>query len=160
MSGPTSDQKHHPGEPPPPAGDESGYFSATRARACTSEELRTQLANERTFLAWVRTGLALVAFGFVVEKAGPFLRTLAPEIAAQESTFIHTSGIAGIVLMLAGSVVIILATLRFWHTATLIEHGKFVTSTKLDAAIALTIAIISIILIIFLIFQSTAFWGV
>jgi len=25
-------------------------------------------ANERTFLAWVRTGIAVIAFGFVVEK--------------------------------------------------------------------------------------------
>jgi putative membrane protein len=34
-------------------------------------------ANERTFLAWIRTGIAVIAFGFVVEKFNLFLRTLA-----------------------------------------------------------------------------------
>jgi putative membrane protein len=29
-------------------------------------------ANERTFLAWVRTGIAVIAFGFVIEKFNPF----------------------------------------------------------------------------------------
>jgi uncharacterized membrane protein YidH (DUF202 family) len=28
-------------------------------------------ANERTFLAWVRTGIAVIAFGFVIEKFTP-----------------------------------------------------------------------------------------
>ena len=33
-------------------------------------------ANERTFLAWVRTGVAVVAFGFVIEKFNLFLVSL------------------------------------------------------------------------------------
>ena len=33
-------------------------------------------ANERTFLAWVRTGVAVIAFGFVIEKFDLFLLTL------------------------------------------------------------------------------------
>jgi len=34
-------------------------------------------ANERTFLAWVRTGLAMIAFGFVIEKFNLFLLAIA-----------------------------------------------------------------------------------
>jgi putative membrane protein len=34
-------------------------------------------ANERTFLAWVRTGIAIIAFGFVIEKFNLFVLTLA-----------------------------------------------------------------------------------
>jgi hypothetical protein len=34
-------------------------------------------ANERTFLAWIRTGIAVIAFGFLVEKFNLFLLTLA-----------------------------------------------------------------------------------
>ena len=34
-------------------------------------------ANERTFLAWVRTGIAVIAFGFVVEKFNLFVLTMA-----------------------------------------------------------------------------------
>ncbi len=32
------------------------------------------MANERTFLAWFRTSVAIIAFGFVVEKIGLFVR--------------------------------------------------------------------------------------
>lgn len=37
---------------------------------------RVHLANERTFLLWIRTSIGIMAFGFVVEKFGLFLRQL------------------------------------------------------------------------------------
>jgi len=50
-------------------------------------DLRDSLAAERTFLAWIRTGLALMGFGFVVARFGLFLRQLefiqhAPSVAS------------------------------------------------------------------------------
>ncbi len=33
-------------------------------------EVREHLANERTLLAWVRTGIGLISIGFVIERAG------------------------------------------------------------------------------------------
>lgn len=39
-------------------------------------DLNNALAAERTFLAWIRTGLALMGFGFVVARFGLFLRQL------------------------------------------------------------------------------------
>jgi putative membrane protein len=38
---------------------------------------RDHVANERTFLAWVRTGIAVIAFGFVIEKFSLFVLTVA-----------------------------------------------------------------------------------
>jgi hypothetical protein len=40
-------------------------------------------ANERTFLAWVRTAVAVVAFGFIVEKFDLFLQLAAPALAGR-----------------------------------------------------------------------------
>ena len=37
---------------------------------------RDHMANERTFLAWVRTSIAIMAFGFVVEKFALFIREI------------------------------------------------------------------------------------
>jgi uncharacterized membrane protein YidH (DUF202 family) len=46
---------------------EVGREQNTR-REKTSKKVTDHLANERTFLAWVRTGLATITFGFVVER--------------------------------------------------------------------------------------------
>jgi putative membrane protein len=42
-----------------------------------SEDPRVRFAAERTLLAWIRTGLALMGFGFVVARFGLFLRGIA-----------------------------------------------------------------------------------
>ena len=42
---------------------------------------RVLFAAERTLLAWSRTGLALMAFGFLIERAGLLMQVLRPETA-------------------------------------------------------------------------------
>ena len=49
------------------------------------EDPRVRFAAERTLLAWVRTGVALMGFGFVVARFGLFLRELAATSAAAQS---------------------------------------------------------------------------
>ena len=41
-------------------------------------------ANERTFLAWVRTAIAVMAFGFVIERFDLFLQIAAPQLAQRQ----------------------------------------------------------------------------
>ena len=41
-------------------------------------------ANERTFLAWVRTAIAVMAFGFVIERFDLFVQALAPQSAFKQ----------------------------------------------------------------------------
>lgn len=48
------------------------------------EDPRVRFAAERTLLAWVRTGVALMGFGFVVARFGLFLRELAATSAAAQ----------------------------------------------------------------------------
>jgi putative membrane protein len=66
------------------------------------EDPRVRLAGERTLLAWIRTGLGMMGFGFVVARFGLFLRELAaadrqapPPPTAGESLLIGT----GLVLL-------------------------------------------------------------
>jgi uncharacterized protein (DUF302 family)/uncharacterized membrane protein YidH (DUF202 family) len=56
------------------------------------------LAAERTFLAWIRTGLALMGFGFVVARFGLFLRALQPGVPSQSSGLSVWFGTALIIL--------------------------------------------------------------
>ena len=43
-------------------------------------------ANERTFLAWVRTAIAVMAFGFVIERFDLFLKFAAPQVAQRRDS--------------------------------------------------------------------------
>src|ERR1700739_1171203 len=43
-------------------------------------------ANERTFLSWVRTAIAVMAFGFVIERFDLFLQAMAPQLALKAGT--------------------------------------------------------------------------
>jgi inner membrane protein YidH len=43
-----------------------------------------QSANEQTFLAWIRTAIAVIAFGFVLEKFNLFILALAASSSAAD----------------------------------------------------------------------------
>jgi putative membrane protein len=73
------------------------------------EDPRYRWAAERTLLAWLRTGLALMGFGFVVARFGLFLRELA---AVSEGKKAHPPGLSlfmGVALIVLGIVITLLA---------------------------------------------------
>jgi putative membrane protein len=89
-----------------------------------AETLRLHQANERTMLAWVRTGIALMAFGFAIARFGLFLR----QIAAVGSLVLpppHGLGSAwlGGALVAMGTTANLLATVRYGRTRHAIERG-------------------------------------
>ena len=83
-------------------------------------------ANERTFLAWVRTGLAMIAFGFVIEKFNLFLLAIAAgalnERSAQLVKFSGRGGrYDGLALIFGGIGLVVLSTVRFVRTTRLLD---------------------------------------
>ncbi len=83
-------------------------------------------ANERTFHAWIRTAIAVIAFGFVMEKFNLFLvavaATASPAIAQRIERLAGPFGrYDGLALMLVGIVLILVSTLRFLRTERRIE---------------------------------------
>jgi putative membrane protein len=84
-------------------------------------------ANERTFLAWVRTGIAVIVFGFAIEKFNLFVRTVAKS-AATEAYRVQLERLAGpfgryegLALILAGLALIVAQTARYVRTARLLD---------------------------------------
>lgn len=58
--------------------------------------VRTRLANRRTFLAWARTALAVMTFGFLLEKVDAFLGTAT--VSVQDLRDLHGLGLAGFIV--------------------------------------------------------------
>ena len=82
-------------------------------------DLRDALAAERTFLAWIRTGLALMGFGFVVARFGLFLQQLQVIEHAPPPPSYGLSLWFGTALMLLGVLVQLLSA---WHHLRLIRE--------------------------------------
>src|ERR1700724_1573043 len=84
----------------------------TSKQVATSKKVTDHLANERTFLAWMRTGLATITFGFVVERFGLFLHDLGFK---GNHTIIpyHLSSFFGVSLTVLGVIMMMVALLQF-----------------------------------------------
>jgi putative membrane protein len=80
-------------------------------------------ANERTFLAWVRTAIAVMAFGFLVERFDLFIRFASREMAdgAQLTHGRNLGDWAGLAFVFMGLAMIVVAALRFFRTAKQID---------------------------------------
>src|SRR6516162_2641491 len=112
-----------------------------------SSRLKTSLADffaeERTFLAWIRTGLALMGFGFVVARFGLFLRELA-RTTLTNMPRIESSGVAlavGTSLLLIGSAVTVGATINHVRLVARLSRGETIARPSGTAiAIALSLS--------------------
>jgi putative membrane protein len=82
------------------------------------ERYSDHAANERTFLAWVRTAIAIMAFGFLVQKFDLFLRIAAGPLNARSPSANSQiiGNLAGLLLIVVGGVVMAFAAIRFRET--------------------------------------------
>jgi putative membrane protein len=111
-------------------------------------------ANERTFLAWVRTAIAVMAFGFVIERFDLFLQVAAPQIALKQiaphgQKFANAAGLAFIAI---GVVTIVIAGVRFVQTTKAIETDDVVPSSgeRFDLTLAVLIGLLGLSLFLYL----------
>jgi len=102
---------------------------------------RVHLANERTFLAWIRTSLGIMAFGFVLEKL------LAPSGVSGKSPVV----LLGIFVVILGAGAALLATYRFLKTEKEIAEDTFRPSRTADILVAVLLGSIGVLPVIYLI---------
>lgn len=118
-----------------------------------SFHLSDHLAAERTLLAWIRTGLALMGFGFVVARFGLFLQELQ---VIRPGVYAHSNGLSlwfGTALICVGVVVDVYSSMRY---SRLVGHmnasGSITWPRSITAiAIALFLAIVGIAMAIYLV---------
>jgi putative membrane protein len=109
-------------------------------------------ANERTFLAWVRTGIAVIAFGFVIEKFNLFLLSIA---AAGLGSEMHRSQLTdlsgrigrydGLVLILGGVGLVLLATARFMRITRLLDDSQMHSASSVRTELILSGALVIVV---------------
>ena len=109
------------------------------------------LANERTFLAWIRTSIALMGFGFVIVKFVIFIRqitnALGKDIMVQGKSNSATIGVAMVAL---GAIIALLAFLRYLQIEKQLNKNTYYPMHWLSIIVTLTIVIGSILLVIYL----------
>jgi putative membrane protein len=126
-----------------------------------SNYLQQNLANERTFLAWVRTGIALIGLGFIIAKFGLFIEELnlvlsqsvseitKTPITSMQSKLLSddTSSLVGIGIVIISIVLILFALRNYYNISKEIRYDKYtpkhtIMYTTVIVFIAMSLAII------------------
>lgn len=115
---------------------------------------REHQANERTFLAWLRTSIALIGFGFAIARFGLFLHELQTRLNEKDlptHSFISSQTL-GIGLVIIGIIFIVLAVWRYNQVFWQIEQSDYRPSRLLvwvTAGIVIFLGFLSIPLLLF-----------
>lgn len=113
---------------------------------------RVHLANERTFLSWIRTSIGIMAFGFVVEKFALFVRQISLFLGKEVPQPAHTgySSFFGIFLIALGAMMGFLAFIRYKKVEKQIDEDTYKPSILLDLLLIIALLAIAVFLIIYL----------
>jgi putative membrane protein len=118
------------------------------------ERYSDHAANERTFLAWVRTAIAIMAFGFLVEKFDLFLEIASKSFAGRTLSVGGqlVGNIAGLLLIALGAAVMLLAIVRFRKTALDIDsiEKRPGTGERMDVILVLLLLMLGTALFVYL----------
>lgn len=108
-----------------------------------SKYIQQHLANERTYLAWIRTAIAIIGVGFLVLNMH---ENMAGSFSVFGDVLAHTIGIFSACL---GISTIVMATIIYQKKVTSINNQTFVSSKKFIIALSVFIILIAILFGIF-----------
>lgn len=121
------------------------------AKVPDDKKATEHLANERTFLAWVRTGISIMSLGFVVAKFGLWLRELGVRASPQPQA--HASGLSepvGAGMIGFGGILVVLAAWRFHIVNRQIAAGLVKVDRSLILLITLAVAALTVLMVAYI----------
>lgn len=111
---------------------------------------REHLANERTFLAWIRTSIALMGFGFVIVKFTLFLKQLAVMMDAVNIPRQGFSDLAGVIMVVVGVIIAAFAFIQYKLNSKNLQNHYFKPRSALSLLITFIMVAGGIILMSYL----------
>ena len=118
--------------------------------ATATDRTRDHLANERTFLAWIRTALGLIGLGFVLARMGLFLQQLAlAGLPGTQHPFQggHEFVVSGVVFLLLGTALCGWAAWRYEHSRRAIDVGQFLPAQRSIWALSLVVVVAGLLIV-------------
>lgn len=117
---------------------------------------RVHMANERTFLAWIRTSIGIMAFGFVVEKFALFIKQMSlllgkANIGNAPAASHGYSAIVGIFLVGLGTLMGLLAFIRFKKVERQIDEDTYHPSSILDVMLTISVLAVGLFFVMYFI---------
>jgi uncharacterized membrane protein YidH (DUF202 family) len=117
---------------------------------------RVHMANERTFLAWIRTSIGIMAFGFVVEKFALFIKQMSLILGNANIENVSPpshgySAIVGIFLVGFGTLMGLLAFVRYKKVERQINEDTYQPSSILYVLLTISVLAVGIFLVVYLI---------
>jgi putative membrane protein len=117
------------------------------------QDPRVYFAAERTFLAWIRTGLGLMGVGFAVARFGLFLRQLS---ASETHTVAHNGGLSvwsGVAITFLGVIVLVAAVAQHFTLIRELNSGTWKPGriSRNAVLLALLLAVVGVGMAVYLI---------
>jgi putative membrane protein len=111
------------------------------------QDPRIYFAAERTLLAWIRTGLALMGLGFAIARFGLFLRQINLSGLSAHASF-PGSTFTGISLIVIGVLVNLIGMIDYTHTVRALKKGEWIAGkiSRMGVALAATLAVIGLMM--------------
>jgi len=122
---------------------------------------RVLFAAERTFLAWIRTGLALMGFGFVVARFGIFLQQIMLDRGFEPARSSGFSVVLGVCLVAIGVAVFLASAWRYMLLVRALGRGEAlaIRPSTLAIALASVLAAVGLLMVLYLLYARGAAWS-
>ena len=113
------------------------------------------LANERTFLAWVRTSISVLSLGFVIAKFSVWMRELAVRINPGKP--LSSTGMSmpiGVAMMAFGGLLVVMAAWHYHRVNQAIKRGDVRTDRLLVVCITIAVALLALLMIAYMLMTA------